>query len=140
MFCPHCGKEDVGGALFCSGCGTRLTGVQPSKSRQLSTAAGVLEIVGGSLDVLAAIVILVIVAMSAANEDGAPPAVALVALAAAVIGGVAIIGGSCALRRRNWGMALAGAIVILWPVTLLGIAALILTVLSKEEFEQGSSA
>jgi hypothetical protein len=135
VFCPHCGKGVVGEALFCSGCGTRLTGVPPAKSRQLSTAAGVLEIVGGSLDMLAAIVILVIVAVSAANEDGAPPAVALVALAAAIIGGVAIIGGSCALRRRNWGMALAGGIVILWPVTLLGIAALIMTVLSKDEFE-----
>jgi hypothetical protein len=140
MFCPHCGKEVVGDATFCSGCGTRLTGAQPAKNRRLSTAAGILEIVGGSLDMLAAIVLFVIVVVSAASRDGAPPALALVALAAAIIGGIAIAGGSCALRRRNWGMALAGAIVILWPVTLLGIAALILTVLSKDEFEQGPSA
>ena len=45
------------------------------------------------------------------------------------------IGGICALARKRWGLALASSIVailFLWP---LGIPAIVLTVLSKNEFE-----
>lgn len=129
MFCPRCGKEAIVDAPFCSGCGTKLAGTETAQSRRLSTAAGILEIVGGCIDLVGAVFVLIGVVSA-----GVPPAFALIALVAAAVGGLAIVGGSCALRRRNWGVALAGAIAILWPVTLLGIAALVLTVLAREEF------
>jgi len=61
------------------------------------------------------------------------------ALGAGVIGLgiVAIIGGICAMRRKVWGLALAGAILALplIPVgTILGILAIIFVSRSKKEF------
>ena len=48
---------------------------------------------------------------------------------------LAIIGGIFTLQRKRWGIALAGSIVAILPFSLLGIAATILVVLSKDEFE-----
>ena len=57
---------------------------------------------------------------------------------AIILGAVAITGGIFALRRRIWGMALAGAICALFPphVAVLGILAIIFVALSKGEFDQ----
>ena len=58
-----------------------------------------------------------------------------------VLGIVALIGGICALRRRLWGLALAGAIcaAVLHPyigrtALFLGVPAVILVSLGKREF------
>lgn len=48
---------------------------------------------------------------------------------------VSVIGGIYALRRKNWGLALTGAIIAAFPFSLFGVAAVILVVLSREEFE-----
>ncbi|MFC1988479.1 hypothetical protein ACFLVJ_01430 [Chloroflexota bacterium] len=48
---------------------------------------------------------------------------------------LALVGGIFALQRKRWGLALAGAIVAILPFSLLGMAALILIILSKNEFE-----
>jgi len=53
-----------------------------------------------------------------------------------IVGAVAIAGGIYAIRRRLWGLALAGAICSLmtiwaWP---LGVASIIFIALSKNEF------
>jgi hypothetical protein len=52
-----------------------------------------------------------------------------------VLGVLAIIGGVYMLQRRMWGMALAGAIAALLPNTLLGIAAVVLIAISKDQFD-----
>ena len=52
---------------------------------------------------------------------------------AMVLGVIAIIGGISALRRRSYGLSLAGAICAL-PSTLLGILAVIFVALGKREF------
>jgi len=54
-----------------------------------------------------------------------------------VLAVIAIIGGIMALKRRKWGLALAGSICALFafPVgTALGIAAIILLIISRKEF------
>jgi hypothetical protein len=51
-----------------------------------------------------------------------------------VLGIVAIAGGVAALRRRSFGLSLAGAICSL-PSAILGILAIIFVSVSKEEFE-----
>jgi len=57
-----------------------------------------------------------------------------------VLGIVAIIGGIHALRRRNWGLALAGCICSLLcvfpllPAVILGILAIIFVAISRREF------
>jgi hypothetical protein len=49
--------------------------------------------------------------------------------------GLALVGGILSLQRKRWGLALAGSIVAILPFSLLGIAATILVVISKDEFE-----
>jgi hypothetical protein len=58
-----------------------------------------------------------------------------------IIGIVAIVGGSFAIGRRVWGLALAGAICALFPVhvAILGILAIIFVALSKGEFDQSAA-
>jgi len=47
---------------------------------------------------------------------------------------VALIGGICAIRRRRWGLALAGSILALPSEALLGILAIIFVSIGKKEF------
>ena len=64
------------------------------------------------------------------------------------IGVLAILGGISALRRRVWGLALAGAICAVFPphfyarliwTPVLGVVAVVLVVLSKSEFSSSLS-
>ncbi len=57
------------------------------------------------------------------------------ALVLAVFSALPLIGGVNALQRKNWRLALAGAIVATLSTTLPGIAATVLVALSREEFE-----
>jgi hypothetical protein len=69
----------------------------------------------------------------------------LVAVIATVItiGIVAVVGGIFALKRKRWGLALAGSICAIFSLSLipvllnvpLAIAAIVLVVLGKREFE-----
>ena len=52
-----------------------------------------------------------------------------------VISSLDIIGGICAIRRRKWRWALAGSIAATIGPTPLGIVAIVLIVLSKNEFK-----
>jgi len=47
---------------------------------------------------------------------------------------LAIFGAISALQRKRWGLALAGSIITSLPFNLLGVAALVLIALSKNEF------
>jgi hypothetical protein len=47
---------------------------------------------------------------------------------------LAAVGGVDALQRRRWGFALTGAIIAALPFSLLGVAAIVLLALSREEF------
>ncbi|MGB3479983.1 MAG: hypothetical protein WBB67_12595, partial [bacterium] len=51
-----------------------------------------------------------------------------------VLGIIAIVGGISAIRRKSFGLSLAGAICAL-PSNILGILAIIFVSLSKKEFE-----
>jgi hypothetical protein len=62
-----------------------------------------------------------------------PILVGIVALGV-VLGVVAIVGGVSALKRKRFGLSLAGAICAL-PSAILGILAIIFIAVSKEEFE-----
>jgi len=45
------------------------------------------------------------------------------------------VGGVFALRRRFWGLALAGSICALSGATVLGILAIVFVVMGRSEFE-----
>ena len=52
-----------------------------------------------------------------------------------VTGMLALLGGIYAVQRKKWGLALFGSICALIPTFVLGLAAIILITLSKDEFE-----
>jgi hypothetical protein len=58
----------------------------------------------------------------------------IVGVSLVALGIVAIVGGISAIRRKNFGLSLAGAICAL-PSHILGILAVIFVSLSKKEFE-----
>jgi len=59
----------------------------------------------------------------------------LVAIPLLVISLLAIIGGSFAINKKNWALALTGAIFSIVPTQVIGIIAVILIVISKKEFK-----
>jgi hypothetical protein len=46
-----------------------------------------------------------------------------------------LLGGIYALKRRNWGIALAGSIIAALPFDVLGILALVFVAMGRREFE-----
>jgi len=112
------------------------------------TTAGILSIVAGALSTIGGVMIALIAGAIAGGLRGYPmwphmplwipiPIIAGAAIPVMLLGIVAIIGGTYALKRRKWGLALAGAICALFgPWFVLGILAIIFVVMGKAEFEQ----
>ena len=98
------------------------------------TVAGILAIIAGALQVIFGTIFATgvgfwagIVGMGWLSAIFAP---------LIVFGIIAIVGGIYALRRKVWGLALAGSIcALLGPWAILGILAIIFVSLGKGEFE-----
>ena len=58
-----------------------------------------------------------------------------IAVPCLIVSILSMVGGVYAVLRRNWGVALAGSIAALIPSFILGIPAVILIALSKNEFK-----
>ena len=109
------------------------------------TVAGILDIIAGILGLFAFILLvfglLVFMPMGGTNLPVQIPAQSLTAIMIAVsvtvviLAVLAIVGGTYALRRRVWGVSLAGSIASFFCSWPLGIVAIILTAISKREFE-----
>ncbi len=115
------------------------------------TVAGILSIVAGSLIVVSGLALLALGGTFIGALSGpslhVPPLVAsnimsflvIIAIPMIVLGAVSIVGGIFSLKRRLWGLALAGAICALAPYLVLGILAIIFVSLGKDEFSASSS-
>jgi hypothetical protein len=120
----------------------------------LLTAAGVLSIVAGALEVIFGGIAAVSVTILSLLFGGAllpfnpgpwfDPVAALAPFWSVIVGApvfalglIAIVGGVFAIRRRSFGVSLAGAICAL-PSGILGILAIIFVCLSRKEFRAES--
>ena len=116
-------------------------------------AAGILEIISGVFGLLGAAAVAVAFAIFSTMttqqggyrpEDFLSPVIASiftsVALSAVIFGVLALIGGLCAVRRKSWGWSLVGSIAAALCALPLGIIALVLVVLSREQFRKGAAA
>jgi hypothetical protein len=104
-------------------------------------AAGVINIVVGAGCILCALGMIGTGAFSGwifpaayFNFNFWPLLMTIMRLPGAAMGGVAILGGVFGLQSRRWGWALAGSIVTLFVSNVLGIVTVVLTALSKDEF------
>ncbi len=99
-------------------------------------AAGVIDIISGCFGILCAISLIIpIVILEVLEVSFAEQILVAVAVICAIAGVLGIIGGTFALQRKFWGLALAGSIGALVSIPILGIAAVILTALSRDEFK-----
>jgi len=102
------------------------------------TTAGVLGIIAGAIGVLIGLIIAVaggiLGGLLAAFIPFIGGAVAGLFAIPLILGLVAIVGGAYALKRRIWGLALAGAICATFCVWFLGVPAIIFVILGKSEF------
>jgi len=110
-------------------------------------AGGVLSIIAGTLGVAAGLLLLVLggTLSGVLAALGVPDLLYLVpfpvfggfTVPLFILGSVAIVGGAYAVRRRNWPLALAGAIcaLLLPHVSILGMLAIVFIVMGKNEFE-----
>jgi hypothetical protein len=120
----------------------------------LLTAGGVLSIVAGALEVIGGVIIAILttgirillrLALLPPHPGDwferiipvLPTWLIIVAVPLLALGIVAIIGGVSAIRRKSFGLSLAGAICAL-PSNILGILAVIFVSVSKREFEAES--
>lgn len=115
-------------------------------------AAGILDIVGGSLRILGSIAALIgimfFVPIAKSVGPGLVPEygrwlvprvietlLAIAVIVLLILGIPPIIGGIYALQRKKWGLALAGSIVAIFASSIMGILATIFIAMSKDEFE-----
>jgi len=108
------------------------------------TTAGILCIISGAAEILLGILIVFAgqTVLRFADFVGDEWVMDLVITVVMVVGPVwillgvvALVGGVFALRRRFWGLALAGSICALSGATVLGILAIVFVVTGRSEFE-----
>ena len=97
------------------------------------TTAGILCIITGALQLIFGLAMATVggiggalIGMGWLSAIGAP---------LIVLGIVAIVGGIYAVRRKIWGLAIAGSICALIGPWMLGIPSIIFVILGKGEFE-----
>ncbi len=115
------------------------TQIETVKTRTAKpVVAGVFDIVFGSFCLLGVLVLFIlgIVFMPVVNDVSFRVGFILwiVAIPLAAIGVVSVLGGIYSLQRRMWGLALAGSITTALVSQPFGIASIVLTAVSKDEF------
>jgi len=115
-------------------CGTRLAkAVSPAGRAWMPIAGGILTIIAGIIGFFAGI--LIVAVGEAAGAEAGIFGFGMIGAPLIAIGIVAIVGGIFALRRRIWGLALAGAICSLPCSWIFAIPAIVFIALSKREFK-----
>ncbi len=104
------------------------------------TTAGILTIIAGGINLIVGIIMAIIGTAFLAPLTGMW-GFGLFGTPLIVLGAVSIVGGSFALKRKVWGLALAGAICALLPppLAVLGILSIIFVSLGKPEFTNQTS-
>jgi len=103
--------------------------------------AGILEIICGVWAIIVSFaLVLVGTIFRTLSVPNVPafvgPLIGVMSIPFALFGILAIVGGIFALRKKIWGLALAGAIISIFSpyMILLAIAAIVFVALSREEF------
>jgi hypothetical protein len=137
MRCPKCGRDNSTDARYCVDCGYRMPdGLAPRT--WMPKAGGIIAIIIGSFYLALFIPCIVITAVyggSAWNEFGSLMAGIFILVGPMSI--MAIIGGIFAIKRRRWPLAVAGGACAIISPFMIGIAALVLILLSRNEFLSG---
>jgi len=142
-FCPNCGAPTTPLTEICPKCGARVAGkvVEKAGGAWMPLTAGILDLVAGVPALL--IGILVAAGLGALGRligrlsgvAGVGVIMGAIGVALIIFALIAIVGGVFALRKRTWGLALAGSIFALFCAWILGIPAIVFTVMGKKHFK-----
>ena len=108
------------------------------------TVAGIFNIITGALGIIGAIAMFIGFSIVSGGWGipgmeaipGFVPGIILgTAISSLPIAVLALVGGIFAVQRKQWGWALAGSIAAIFSLIILGIPAVILVAISKNEFE-----
>jgi hypothetical protein len=115
------------------------------EKKWMPITAGILDIVAGALSILGIFFAFlgIVILRTVRGGDMFPGVPAnLILLASAIIALfficvdiLAIVCGIYTLRRKKWGVALTGSIAAFFASWILGIPAIVFTVISKKDFE-----
>jgi len=144
-FCPGCGAPTTSVTEVCAECGAQVSKAVRGKT-WMTTTAGILAIVAGGAGLTQWVTIAVVeipywgwLPMGGGLIGVVATAVVAVEIA---IGIAAVVGGVFALKRKRWRLAFGGSICAIFSFFLLflnvplAIAAIVLVVLGRGEFEQ----
>ncbi len=117
------------------------TQISPVNQRTAKpVVAGIFNIIVGSCCMIGVLAIIIAAAVAAPFATDIPFNVswlfALIAIPVAAIGAISLVGGIYEVQRRAWGWALAASITTTIVSNVLGVASIVLTALSKDEFAQ----
>ena len=97
---------------------------------------GILSIIAGAIGVIGGIIGACFRAAYGPHFPGMVGfGYAVMAIPLIILGAVAIVGGIYALKRKIWGLALAGSICSFFCVWILGIPAIVFIAIGKNEFK-----
>ena len=97
--------------------------------RWKSMTAGILTLIGGIFGIAVGGIVV------AGGAWAVIPMMEEIGAGLIALGVVALLGGIFALKRRIWGLSLAGAICALFPLVPLGVLAIIFISLGRREFD-----
>jgi len=116
-------------------------GYYPPQSSGTPIAAGVLLLIGGILALIDGVIVLALGSLAGSLVPEAGAIYAVCGALVMVFGILGLLGGIVALQRKLWALALVGAIFCMLSIgpyfisSILGLIALILVAISKNEFQ-----
>jgi len=136
-YCPGCGAPTTELTEICPKCGARVAGKAEAGGAWMPLTAGILDLVAGVPTLIIGILVATGFGWLGRFSDVAGVGITMSAMGVPLIifAIIAIVGGVFAIRRRMWGLALAGSIFALFCAWILGIPAIVFTVMGKKHFE-----
>lgn len=143
--CVHCGRAVcsscstiVAGKMLCDKCAANGSAVTLRKQTGKPIAGGILGIIAGIIVFFIGGILIADGATVDYYWDSADWGEIGCGVAFAVLGVIAVVGSSFAVARRNFAFSVLGGICSL-PFWLLGIPALVLIAMSRDEFINSAS-
>ena len=138
-FCPNCGAPTTELTEMCPKCGARVAGkvVAKADGAWMPLTAGILDLIAGVPALIIGILFLTDAEVPSwlSGVVGFGVLMGTTVALVTIFAVIAVVGGVFALRKRTWGLALAGSIFAVFCAWILGIPAIVFTVMGKKHFK-----